>query len=215
VPTDQEPARRVVLVPFARLAGWIERYDARHPDTAWTIGREHVHALSPDGARAEWDVPHPPLQLLSVDGLVDHVASPRRLGVLLVRKGGFAVARVTGDKVAESKIGQRHVQGRSKAGGWSQQRFARRRDNQAKEAYEAAAGHAARVLGPAVTRLDGLVLGGDEAGVRTVLEDRRLGGLHGLPEQWVHGVGDPKRAVLEAAIEQARSVQITVVDPTR
>ena len=47
----------------------------------------------------------------------------------------------------ESKVGQRHVQGRTKAGGQSQQRFARRRDNQARAAYEAAAEHAARILG--------------------------------------------------------------------
>ena len=68
-------------------------------------------------------------------------------GVLLVRKGGFAVARLERDRLVESKVGQRHVQGRTKAGGQSQQRFARRRDNQARQAYEAAADHAARILG--------------------------------------------------------------------
>ena len=66
--------------------------------------------------------------------------------MLLVRKGGFAVARLAGDRFVESKVGQRHVQGRTKAGGQSQQRFARRRDNQARQAYEAAAEHAARIL---------------------------------------------------------------------
>ena len=77
--------------------------------------------------------------------------------MLLVRKGGFAVARLAGDAIEESKVGQRHVQGRTKAGGQSQQRFARRRDNQARQAYEAAADHAARILtgvrtsSPAVT----------------------------------------------------------------
>ena len=68
-------------------------------------------------------------------------------GVLLVRKGGFAVARLAAERLVESKVGQRHVQGRTKAGGQSQQRFARRRDNQARQAYEAAADHAARILG--------------------------------------------------------------------
>ncbi len=70
-------------------------------------------------------------------------APPEEWGVLLVRKGGFAVARLAGDRLAESKVGQRHVQGRTKAGGQSQQRFARRRDNQARDAYAAAADHAA------------------------------------------------------------------------
>ena len=72
--------------------------------------------------------------------------APGRWGVLLVRKGGFAVARLAGAEMVEHKIGQRHVQGRTKAGGQSQQRFARRRDNQARQAYEAAADHAARIL---------------------------------------------------------------------
>ena len=76
---------------------------------------------------------------------------PPAWGVLLVRKGGFAIARLRGDDLVESKVGQRHVQGRTKAGGQSQQRFARRRDNQARAAYEAAAEHAARIL-PGVRR---------------------------------------------------------------
>ena len=74
------------------------------------------------------------------------VTAPGEWGVLLVRKGGFAVARMAGVAVVEHKIGQRHVQGRTKAGGQCQQRFARRRDNQARQAYEAAADHAARIL---------------------------------------------------------------------
>ena len=73
--------------------------------------------------------------------------------MLLVRKGGFAVAPPARLRIAESKVGQRHVQGRTKAGGQSQQRFARRRDNQARQAYEAAADHAARILAPGLTAL--------------------------------------------------------------
>ena len=95
---------------------------------------------------------------------------PPRWGVLLVRKGGFAVARLERERTVESKVGQRHVQGRTKAGGQSQQRFARRRDNQARAAYEAAAEHAARIL--AGVRL--VVTGGDHAAVEAVLTDRRL-----------------------------------------
>jgi peptide subunit release factor 1 (eRF1) len=54
------------------------------------------------------------------------VVAPDRWGVLLVRKGGFAIARLERTALVEHKIGQRHVQGRTKAGGQSQQRFARR-----------------------------------------------------------------------------------------
>ncbi len=92
--------------------------------------------------------------------------------MLLVRKGGFAVARLEGARMVEHKIGQRHVQGRTKAGGQSQQRFARRRDNQARQAYEAAADHAARILRPGL-----LVTGGDRTAVDEVLTDPRLSGM--------------------------------------
>ena len=81
-----------------------------------------------------------------------------------------------GDAPVESKVGQRHVQGRTKAGGQSQQRFARRRDNQARQAYEAAADHAARILG-GLPRGSLVVTGGDHAAVDEVLADPRLSGL--------------------------------------
>ncbi len=125
--------------------------------------------------------------------------------MLLVRKGGFAVARLAGETVVESKVGQRHVQGRTKAGGQSQQRFARRRDNQARAAYEAAADHAARILGGSV----GLVVtGGDHSAVETVLSDRRLEHLRVVPP-WL-AVPDPRRSVLEQAVADAASVRVEV-----
>jgi hypothetical protein len=123
-----------------------------------------------------------------------------------VRKGGFAVARLMGDDLVESKVGQRHVQGRTKAGGQSQQRFARRRDNQARAAYEAAAEHAARILGGVPL----LVTGGDHAAVEQVLADRRLAGADVVPPFLV--VPDPRRRVLEQAIADAASVRVDVTN---
>ena len=128
-----------------------------------------------------------------VGGLLAAAEPPDRWGVLLVRKGGFAVARLEGDRLVEHKIGQRHVQGRTKAGGQSQQRFARRRDNQARQAYEAAADHAARILRPGP-----LVTGGDRGAVDEVLADPRLAGLR-VVEPWL-AVPDPRRAVLDQAL---------------
>ncbi len=211
---DPSSPARVVTVAFARLAGWIERYDARHPDTVWTIEPSAVRAVSPDGARASWPVPFPPLARTDRSGLLAHLGEPRRIGVVLVRRGGFAVAHVVGAEIVEAKVGQRHVQGKTKAGGWSQQRVARRRDNQAREAYAAAAGHVARILGPVAEKLDEIVIGGDRAGVQAVLDDARAAPLAGIPQHWIGAVADPRRAVLEAAVQQARSVQVTVTDST-
>ncbi|HET9420906.1 MAG TPA: acVLRF1 family peptidyl-tRNA hydrolase, partial [Nocardioides sp.] len=136
----------------------------------------------------------------------DAATVPDRWGVLLVRKGGFAIARLAGEKVEESKVGQRHVQGRTKAGGQSQQRFSRRRDNQARQAYEAAADHAARIL----TGTMPLVTGGDHAAVEAVLGDRRLAGLS-VVEPWLP-VPDPRRATLDAAIAEAAAIRVDVTN---
>ena len=133
---------------------------------------------------------------------------PGDWGVLLVRKGGFAVARLAGTELVEHKVGQRHVQGRTKAGGQSQQRFARRRDNQARQAYEAAADHAARLLaglGPVVT-------GGDRPAVQEVLADRRLAGL-AVVGPWLP-VPDPRRRELDAAIADAQAAAIEIEEPS-
>ena len=83
------------------------------------------------------------------------------LGLVVNSMAGFAIARLEGPTLVAHKIGQRRVQGRTKAGGQSQQRFARRRDNQARQAFEAAADHAARLL--SATAPLKVVTGGDHA----------------------------------------------------
>ena len=117
---------------------------------------------------------------------------------------------------SRSKVGQRHVQGRTKAGGQSQQRFARRRDNQARQAYEAAAEHAHRILVlESRAPVTALVCGGDRAAVDQVLADprlRRLGELRVDP--WL-AVPDPRRAVLDQAVRDAMSVAVEITDPDR
>ncbi len=136
-------------------------------------------------------------------------SAPGQWGVLLVRKGGFAVARLSGPEIVESKVGQRHVQGKTKAGGQSQQRFARRRDNQARQAYEAAADHAARIL---TGHLAALVCGGDRGAVDAVLEDPRLKTAAAVRvEPWL-AVPDPRRAVLEQAVADGSSIAVAVTD---
>ncbi|MEP6667400.1 MAG: acVLRF1 family peptidyl-tRNA hydrolase, partial [Nocardioidaceae bacterium] len=155
-----------------------------------------------------------PLPEPSLASLLVHLARPWQLGVLLVRRGGFAVAWVVGPEIAEAKTGQRHVQGRTKAGGWSQQRFARRRDNQARAAFDAAAGHVARILGPLAASLDLITTGGDRQAVDTVLAARELASLAELPRLWIGPVADPRRGVLEEAVQRARSLEITLTDPT-
>lgn len=205
---------RRVEVSWTRLEGWVGRFDAQHPGTAWTVSSEQVVVRCLDGTRATWVIPFADeAEIHHLPDLWAHLEKPWRLGVILVRRGGFAVAHVVGSEVGETKVGKRHVQGRTKAGGWSQQRFARRRDNQARAAFDAAADYVEQILAPHAERLDLLGLGGDRAAVAHVLSAPRLEKLAQRPQRWLGGVPDPRRDVLNKAVESTRSVTIEIIDP--
>ncbi|MPZ61103.1 MAG: hypothetical protein GEU93_07375 [Propionibacteriales bacterium] len=206
--------RRVEVTP-ERLAGWVERFSARHGATSVHAGANHVRLRAADDAVAWIEVPWPPWRSGNdpVAGLVVHASRPLLLGIVLVRRRGHAVGVLDGSRLADSAVGSRHVQGKTKAGGWSQQRYARRRDAQARAAFAAAADAAVKVLGPRLGRLDGVVPGGDRRAVDEVLADPRLRGLAELPRGRFLAVPDPRKRVLQDAAVRARSVLIEVTDP--
>lgn len=196
----------VVLVPAARWGRWIDNFASRHGASTLAVADGMLHGEAEDGSHFAATLPFD----TAYDGAADAGAfaaaavAPELWGVLLVRKGGFAVARLEGAGLVEHKIGQRHVQGRTKAGGQSQQRFARRRANQARQAYEAAADHAARIVGG----VGAVVTGGDHAAVDAVLDDPRLTALE-VVGPWL-AVPDPRRAVLDQAILDAQALRVDV-----
>ncbi len=200
-----------VLVPADRIERWVQNFTARHGETPLHVEEGCLRGVGADGSTFSARPPFAGAYAGRADpaAFAQTCAPPRRWGVLLVRKGGFAIARLAGERMVESKVGQRHVQGRTKAGGQSQQRFSRRRDNQARAAYEAAAGHAERILTGALTAL---VCGGDRTAVEQVLEHPRL---HHLAEvrvdPWL-AVPDPRRAVLEQAVADACSISVEVTN---
>jgi hypothetical protein len=178
-PRLQPLTRRVVEVAPERLDGWLARFEAANP-----------------GADA-------PQRVASL-ARFDHAP----LAVVLVRRGGYAVGLAdAAGALTASKVGTRHVQSRTAAGGWSQQRFARRRGNQADELVRAVAEHAGRLLPRDVT---GVVLGGDRALVRSVLADPRLAWLAQLPARELYDLPDPRRSVLEDAVRRGRAVRVTI-----
>jgi peptide subunit release factor 1 (eRF1) len=132
------------------------------------------------------------------------------VGVLLVRLGGHAAGVFSGRRLVASKVGQRQVHGRHRAGGSSQQRFARRREGQARVALEAAADVAARVLLEHRRDLEEVVLGGDRRALAEVLEDPRLRPLRPLVAERVLDVPDPRLAVLRRTPDMFRA---TVLRP--
>lgn len=200
----------VLVVPPARLEKWVGNFGSRHGEATLSVHDGTLTGTAEDGSTFAAVLPFS----LAYDGPAevsafrDACTAPGDWGVLLVRKGGFAIARLAGTEITASKVGQRHVQGRTKAGGQSQQRFARRRDNQARQAYEAAADHAARLIADA----GAVVVGGDQGAVAAVLEDTRLTRLAGQVIGAFLTVPDPRRSVLEAAIEEASSVTMSVIN---
>jgi hypothetical protein len=198
--TDPPSGARTVTVGVERLERWLAGFAERHGATTTTAGPDRVALVGADGARAWVDVPFPPL----TGDLIEHVTRARRVGVLLVRRGGHAAGLFDGATLVASKVGSGYVQGTTKAGGWSQQRYARRRANQAEAAFAGAADAAVRVLGG--VELDALVAGGDRDAVKAVLADRRL--AHLAPTRpWLQ-VKDPRLRVLAATPEQFRAVRI-------
>jgi hypothetical protein len=166
--------------------------------------------------------PDSPLPPTLATAAVEHVRLDRTLIVLLVRRGGYGVGvlRVGAgtDEVLASKVGGAYVQGRTAAGGWSQQRFARRRDNQVAELVGRAVEVAVRLLVPAPAQVPAtaaawLVTGGDGPLVERALADPRLAALHRLPRTARVTVADPKAVVVAQVGHDLRRLRIGLVDP--
>jgi hypothetical protein len=214
---------RAVEVEPERLAGFLERFAAGHGGAvSTTIGPRRVDLVADDGWTASITVPFSALEAqpgtysgLAVDDLIGHLMVPRTMGLLLVRLGGYSVGIARAGVVLTSSTGSRLVHGRSAAGGQSQQRFARRREGQARVALRAAADTAARVLLPGAAQLDAVVLGGDATALRSLIADPRLTALLGQAESRVFDIPEPRRAVLDDVAQRARCVEVGLHPPVR
>jgi len=201
-----------------RLPGWIDRFTARHGfDAAWGTAPAGVDGTIQltglDGAVASFTAPPGAPAAATLDEFVSIAQQSRRLGLLLARQASVAVGVAAGERLVSSKVDTSYVQSRTAAGGWSQQRYARRRSNQAKAAAEDAADLAVRLLVPAAPELAAVVTGGDRRTVEAILADDRLAPLVALRAERFLDVAEPRLAVLEAAVGAARAVRIVIRDP--
>jgi hypothetical protein len=197
----------------ARLAGWLGSFEQRHGALAAEPGPapDSVSFRAADGAVAECHVPFPPLPpgAVSAAEIVAHALADRVVGVLLVRLGGYAAGVFgPGPALLASKVGSRLVHGRSAAGGQSQQRFARRREKQAREALGAAASTAAAVFAPWQGRLDAVVLGGDRRAMAGLADDPRLRPYFDLAVERFLTVPDPRLTVLAGTPRQFCAIRV-------
>lgn len=210
------PSVRTTFVPGGRLPDWAERFGSAHGGWAISDDDDRVRLLAGDGATALLQPPWP------VDGrpgrgadplerLASLASQPRRIGLLLVRRGGYGIGVAAEGRLLASKAGTRHVQGRTSAGGQSQQRFARRRGNQADALVDAVAGQAAALFGSAPP-FEYLVPGGDRALAEQVLAHPALRPYAGAPRLSWLDVPEPRAAVVLKAAGDACSVRVRVTD---
>jgi Actinobacteria/chloroflexi VLRF1 release factor len=218
---------RWVEVPPERLVSWIVTFTQRH-DGVESVSCDGAGAAvtftAGDGATAECHPPFPPLRVdpgaheicAAAEGLAAHAAADRTVGVLLVRLGGYAVGVFAGSppRLVSSKTGSRLVHGRSAAGGWSQHRFARRRENQAGTALRAAADAAAEVFGQyGADGLDAVVLGGDKRSAAGLRGDARLRNYLARTADRFLTVPDPRLAVLRDIPRAFLAIRIRLTEP--
>ncbi len=207
---------RQVLVPPARVERWLDNAATRHGSFADVAAdAEGVTVTCADGAVLRlvpplgWDGPGP----AALTRLGTAARSAHRVAVLLVRRGRWAVGVFDGGDLVVSKVDARQVQGRTAAGGWSQQRFARRRGNQTDAVVDHAVETAVRVLLPHAGSCAALATGGDRGLVDDVLADRRLAPLVALRRLEPVEVGDPTKQELLATPDRFRAVRVVVTDP--
>lgn len=210
---------RTVAVPLPRLDRWLAGFaDRNGPVVAVRVAPDAAVLETDRGGTAVIPLDERTRGMLPTDPTLDDVATAIRdahdtLAVVLIRRGGWAVATGScrGDShlLTATKHGQRYVQGRTAAGGQSQQRFARRRAGQAHALVKSAVDGAIAVLGQHPQPVDLLVTGGDRALLDELLAEPPLDRLVAAELRHVD-IPDPRRRTLDEAVERARAVRIVV-----
>jgi hypothetical protein len=204
----------VVEVTADRLIGWVNRFAGRNDGLVSVTGDgSEVQIAGGNGTVAVIAVPFGPMALADrepLEALLHHIGALGALGVVLVRGGAHSIGVAKNGVVLSSSTDRAYLQGRTAAGGWSQQRFARRRGNQRAASLDSAIVSAATVLIPRAASLAGLVLGGDRAGLAIVMADARLAPLNSLPSRTFPDIAEPRRAVLDDVAARSLTVSITV-----
>jgi len=205
--------RRLGVAP-ERLGKWLDGVAARHGTFEVVLRGDAVLVTCADSTTVTLRAPFPwtpgPALLTS---LATAARVPHRAAVLLVRRGRWAVGVFDGGDLVVSKVDARQVQGRTAAGGWSQQRFARRRGHQTDAVVEHAIETAVRVLLPHAGSVVALFTGGDRGLIDEVLADPRLAPLAAVRREPALDVGEPTKAVLLETPKQFRAVDVHIIEP--
>ncbi len=204
---------RLLEVDASRLPRWVAGFGERHGEVVVEVSDGVLRLSAADGAVAVLE-PLFPGEVGTADPVADVArlaGEDRRAALLLVRRGGWAVGVAEGAELTRHKVGTKYVQSRTAAGGWSQQRFARRRAGQAAGLVGAAAEAAHHLWAGERPRV--LVVGGDRQLVEDVLSDPRLARVGSLPRSPLLDVRDPRLDVLRETVRRSRSVRVRLDEP--
>jgi len=209
-PQSSRPPARRLEVDADRIERWVAGFAERHGETTRQGCDEAVTLTAADGSVAT-------LEPLLANGswrssLSEWASAPHAVALILVRRGGYAVGIAAGGELTAHKVGTRYVQSRTAAGGWSQQRYARRRGNQADALVRSVAEHAQRIITGAP---GALVVGGDRALVADVLAVTAMARLESLPRREIFDLPDPRLTVLRQALRRGRCVRVVLDEGLR
>jgi hypothetical protein len=206
---------RILGVAPERLGRWLDGVAERHGSFAEVATDDDAVRIScADTTTVVLRAPFPWTPAPPLLGTFTAAArQPHRAAVLLVRRGRWAVGVFDGPELVVSKVDARQVQGRTAAGGWSQQRFARRRGNQTDAVVAHAVETAVRVLLPHAASVEALFTGGDRGLADDVLTDPRLAPLAARRREPALDVGEPTKAVLLETPKQFRAVDVHIIEP--
>jgi hypothetical protein len=203
-PAPRFVGRRNLVARLSELAGAAGTSSYRGGEARFAHAGGTLVVRPPFGLALEQEFPQ-----VHVAPLVAELERDHLVAVLLVRLGGYAVGVLDGERLVASKVGQRLVHGRHRAGGSSANRFRRRRDNEMRALHAEAAEVAVRVLGPWLDRVERSALGGDRAAIRATLAERReLARLREIALDRFLTVPDPRRAVLDAVAYDVYAAQV-------
>ncbi|GLZ78897.1 hypothetical protein Afil01_37040 [Actinorhabdospora filicis] len=210
---------RIIAVAPERVVRWLNGFIGRHGPSAIEQTLDGITLTAADGSVAACALPLDerfeaevePEEL--VEAFVERAETERVVAVVILRKGAFAIGVFRGAKLLASKVDTTYVQGRTAAGGWSQQRYARRREKQAAIALKKATEACVRVLAPFVGEIEAVVGAGDKRGIAEMLTEKRLAALGDRLLPLSMDVGEPRLNTLKDTPRQFRAVHIHLTEP--
>jgi hypothetical protein len=197
------PPRRTAFVAADRLAGWVERFTlAHHGLSSQELADDGVRLAMRDGAVAvvapPWpDDGRPGRGADPLERIVSVATQERRLGLLLVRRGGYGVGVSVAGELLAHKVGT--ASARSRGG------------DQGAAVVEKTVEEAARAF--AGQSFEYLATGGDKQLIDAVLASPPLKRHAMAPRLAPLAVADPNMAVLRKAAADFCALRIQITDP--